>query len=204
MHSWGVACILLTFGCGGVSHGDGLQDHSDADGGAAESDAGNGGVTGVLPASDGGAAGASGTLCVAPPLGCEPSATYVDVSDAKTTKRLAYDATSGSSSEACPILATGVSRCGFFNLRLSACSAPNGGGTCLDTASNEPHYIDSSGKRWTMLDLAGSSAQLNGVEAEGLVDLDLTLAVGSDATYQELAVHAHVCASISAVLIPCR
>lgn len=188
MRSWGATLLLLTFSCGGVSHRDrdGSLDYSDTHGGAGGADAGMGGSGAALDGGSGGAAQA---------------ATYVDISDT-TTVRLTYgaDASDGS----CQIRATGRSSCGVVNLSLSACSERNGGGVCLDTASPEPHYTDSSGKRWTMLALTGKSAQPNGEAAEGVVDLDLTLSLGSDSTFHELAVHAHVCASISATLIPCK
>jgi hypothetical protein len=87
---------------------------------------------------------------------------------------------------------------------LSACSAPNGGGVCLDTASTERHYTDPSGKRWTRLTFGGNSAQPNGEQADGIVDLDLTLALTEDSTSRELAVHAHVCARIVPILVVCR
>jgi hypothetical protein len=216
MRSWGVTCVLLTLGCGGVSQRDGLPDKSDARGGAGAFDAGNGGsadtfdagnggVAGAVSVGESGAPGAAGSLCSARPLGCDTSATYVDVSDT-TTVRLAYaaDASATKGNEACQIVATGSSGCGFLNLSLSACSAPNGAGVCLDTASAEPHYTDASGKRWTMLDLSGSSSQPNVAQAQGMADLDLTLALGSESTYHELAVHMHVCADISAVLKPCK
>lgn len=192
MRSWGAGLVLLTFGCGGVSHRDrdGLLDHSDASGGAGESNAGTSGSVGASAAGKGGAG---------------QGAAYVDISDT-TTVRLTYgaDASSGSSDGTCQIRAIGRSSCGFVHLSFSACSEPNGGGVCLDTASAEPHYTDSSGTRWTMLSLTGKSAQPNGEAADGLVDLDLTLALGSESTYHELPVHAHVCASISATQIPCK
>ena len=208
MRSWGAACVLLTFGCGGISHGDGLPGNADGRGGASALDgvagsfgAGNGGAAGTISASDGGAPGAAGSGCSALPLDCDVGATYVDVSDS-TVVRLGY--TADARNEACRILATGVSSCGVVHLDLSACSAPNGDGVCLDTASTEPHYTDASGKRWTMLSLIGSSSQLGDAQAGGVVDLDLTLALGSDSTYHELAVHAHVCADIVGILIPCK
>ena len=59
--------------------------------------------------------------------------------------------------------------------------------------------------RWTMLTLSGSSSQLNAAgQAQGMADLDLTLEFGSDSTARQLAVHAHVCADIVAVLKPCK
>lgn len=212
MRSLGAACVLLTLGCGGVSHRDALPDNADGRGGASvvdgvagSFDAGNGGGAGTLSASDGGAPGAAGGICAVGPVECDAGATYVDVSDS-TIVRLAYttDPTSDPSNEACRIFATGVSSCGVVRLNLSACSAPNGDGVCLDTGSTEPHYTDASGKRWTMLSLSGSSSQPGGPQANGMVDLDLTLSLGSDSTYHELAVHAHVCADISAILPPCK
>lgn len=212
MRNWGAACVLFTFGCGGVSHRDGLPDNSDAGGAvgalggvAGTLNAGIGGSAGALAAGNGGAPGSAGSLCPVHPLACDASATYVDVSDT-TTVRLAYtaDASADEGSDACPILATGASKCGFISLRFSACSAPGGEGVCLDTASAEPHYTDASGKRWTMLTLDGNSSQLSTPQVQGVADLDLTLELGSESTYRELPVHAHVCADIVAVSVPCR
>ena len=72
----------------------------------------------------------------------------------------------------------------------------------MATEDTESHYTDASGKRWTMLTLSGSSSQPNAPQGHGMADLDLTLELGSESTYRELAVHAHVCADISRVLIP--
>lgn len=204
--------MLLTLSCGGVSHRDGSSDNSDARGGAAglegvagASAADNGGAAGALSGGAFGAAGSAESLCAPRPSGCDTSATYVDVSDT-TTVRLAYpnDASSDTNNDACPILATGVASCGLVHLSFSACSSPGGDGVCLDTASTEPHYTDASGMRWTMLTLSGSSSQLQGGQAEGMVDLELVLARGSESTYRELAVHAHVCAVVSGILTPCK
>src|SRR6478736_435348 len=167
-------------------------------------DVGIGGSAGVLSVAQGAAAGAAGSLCSAQPA-CDTSAAYVDVSDTATV-RLAYfaDTDPGASDGTCHVVATGVSGCGVVNLSLSACSAPNGAGVCLDMASSERHYTDGSGTLWNVLRLSGSSSQLKGEQAEGVVDLDLTLALGSDSTYHELAAHVHACARIVPTLIPCK
>jgi len=52
--------------------------------------------------------------------------------------------------------------------------------------------------------LSGNTAQPNGAQTEGLVDLDLTLSLSDNSTFPTLAVHAHVCASIAGTLVICR
>jgi len=209
MRSWGAVGLVLTLGCGGVSRHDGLSSAgggNDASGGVAGTfDAGKGDAASAPSAGESGAAGSAGALCAALPFPCDPGATYVDVSDT-TTVRLGYtvDASSDQGDETCQILASGVSRCGTLNLSLSACSAPHGDGVCLDTLSTDPHYTDASGKRWSLPTLNGSSSQVPAGQAEGMVDLKLLLTLGSGSTYRELAVTAHVCADISATLVPCK
>jgi len=209
----GAICVLFAFGCGGNSQRDGSHDNPDARGGAGAIatggsagvlDADIGGSAGALLVARGGAAGAAGSLCTGDQLGCDTGAAYVDVSDTETV-RLAYfaDIDQAASDGTCHIVATGSSACGFVKLSFSACSAPNGAGVCLDMTSNERHYTDASGKRWTMLSLGGSSALLKDTEVEGVVDLDLTLTLGEDSTYREVAVHVHACARIVPTLVPC-
>lgn len=129
---------------------------------------------------------------------------YVEVHDTTTTRLTYLTNASVEEGDSCPVHATGSSGCGFVDLRLSACGALSGSGACLDTASTEPYYTDSSGKRWTMLTLGGRSDQLNGEQADGIVDLDLKLSLSDGATSRELAVRAHVCARIVATLVPCK
>jgi hypothetical protein len=218
MRPWQVgasAGLLLVLGCGGKSERDGTSAGPDASGGAGGFDAGTGGAAGAaLDAGGAGGAGGAGApadagpaLCSARPLGCDTSAQYVDISDTQTL-RLAYpaDPSCGACDRTCQLFASGSSGCGNFDLSLAACSAPNGGGACLDTASTERSYTDASGKRWTTLGFGGSSAQLKGEQAEGVVDLDLTLLLSDNATTRELPVHAHVCASIvpSGSLVVCK
>lgn len=161
-----------------------------------------GGTAGAVPLEGGGAAGSHSSN---PDAGNgDADREYVEVDDTTTTRLTNFADGSAGASDSCQVHAMGNSGCGFVKLKLTACSAANGNGACLDTASSEPHYTDASGKRWTMLALGGSSAQLTSGQADGILDLDLTLSLTDGSTSRELAVHAHVCACIVATLVPCR
>jgi len=192
---------LLALGCGGVSKSDGSRETSSSGGGAGAPTVVDGGTAGSVPLEG----SAAGSISSNPDGGSAAAdSEYVEVHDTPTTQLTKLADASVDASDTCQIHATGTSSCGRVNLKLSACAADNGAGACLDTASSEPHYTDASGKRWTMLALSGSSAQLMGEQADGIVDLDLTLSLSAGSTSREIAVRAHVCARIVAILAPCR
>src|SRR3954469_8756648 len=136
MRSWEIGAAvgaLVVLGCGGVSQRDELHDApsiiagSGGDGGAFDGGSGgNPGAAGTHPVGEVGASGSAGSPCSNHPVLCDATTTYVDISDA-TTERLAYstDGSSGARRDTCQIFATGTSNCGFINLNLSACSAPD-------------------------------------------------------------------------------
>jgi hypothetical protein len=102
----------------------------------------------------------------------------------------------------CEIRAHAVQGCGDPNVSVAARSGYNGT-AYLDTASAEPHYVDSQGKRWQVVSLRAlntSSPPAAGVE---LVDCDLSLTVSDGTVIRTLAAQAHFCATIVQVLHPC-
>ena len=103
----------------------------------------------------------------------------------------------------CSLWAAGRESCGSLNLSLAACNEPGGRGTCLNTASSSPYYVDPTGKRWNQVSLSGDASPLV-APPDGLADLDLTLAIGDDVTTQRLSVHAHVCAQFVQTLQICK
>jgi len=192
---------LLALGCGGVSSRDGSRETSSMGEDAGAMTVVYGGAAGTV-LLDG---GAGGSFSSNPDGGnADANSEYVEVDDTTTTRLTNLSDANVDANASCQIHATGTSGCGVVNLRLSACSTASGAGACLDTASSEPHYTAATGKRWTMLTLTGSSAQLKSDQADSIVDLDLTLSLSDGSTSRELAVHARVCARIVATLVPCR
>lgn len=207
-----VAWLLFLTGCGG-------QATASSDGTAPEATAGS--MTTPTAPANGGLAGAGGTLivtvpdipspqpgvCVNPAPSCRAKDTYVEIVDDPPALLTApLDSSCASCWVACEdcdftceISATARANCGFVDLRLSACAGA--GPPCLDTVTDPPYYIDTGGKRWSVVSLGGQAMTRPG---PATLDANLTLTLAAGTATRVLAATVHVCAMVDELAIPCK
>jgi hypothetical protein len=91
--------------------------------------------------------------------------------------------------------------CGGARIRLFVCSTVDGRGTCLNTTSSEPYYVDDAGKRWSVVTLSADRAM--DFTQVGLVQSSLSLTITDGSATRVLPVLVHACNPERLYFLPC-
>lgn len=208
---------LMVAACGGhsTSNGDDETERSGANGSsgaagtpsAGSSTGGAGSGTGAAPSDGGGISSSGGSAeCPSLPEACTGSPDRVQLEGV----RLLFPGAGscGACTSACvecetlctlPVVVT--PHCTGTRVHLFACSTPEGEGSCLNTTSDDPYYVDSRGKRWSVVTLSVDDAQ--DFMSVGVVKSTLSLTITDGTATRVVPVAVHGCNLERLRALPC-
>ncbi|MDF3072078.1 MAG: hypothetical protein K0R38_7679 [Polyangiaceae bacterium] len=94
----------------------------------------------------------------------------------------------------------GAGSCGVCTATCVECER-DGRGTCLNTTSSEPYYVDDAGKRWSVVTLSADRAM--DFTQVGLVQSSLSLTITDGSATRVLPVLVHACNPERLCFLPC-
>lgn len=224
---WSCGVALLLVACGGhsTSNGDG---RSADEGGSTSGGAGGSNVEprpttgGEGPVASGGSAGAvssggavsssgavsSGGSAECPSLPGECAASKSDVTVAGVSLRFPAAGSCGACTAdcaecqpACTLPITAAARCTGTRYLLSVCASLEGQNPCLNTATDDPYYIDATGKVWSVTSFSADTPL--DFKHVGMIDASLSLEVTDGFALKLIPVQIRACNTDELRFLPC-